>query len=57
LEALLLLGLGYEQKGMFEEAINQFNQAKEIHRDSAEPLELLLVTSAILVRTSCTKEN
>jgi TolB-like protein/Flp pilus assembly protein TadD len=41
LEALLLLGLCYEQKGMFEEAIIQFNKAKDIHRDSAEPLELL----------------
>jgi DNA-binding winged helix-turn-helix (wHTH) protein/tetratricopeptide (TPR) repeat protein len=41
LEALLLLGLCYEQKGMIEEAIIQFNKAKDIHRDSAEPLELL----------------
>jgi tetratricopeptide (TPR) repeat protein len=41
LEALLLLGLSYEQKGMFEEAIIQFNKANDIHRDSAEPLELL----------------
>ena len=41
LEALLLLGLSYEQKGMLEEAILQFNKAKNTYRESTEPLELL----------------
>jgi TolB-like protein/Tfp pilus assembly protein PilF len=40
-EALLWLGLSYEQKGMFEEAIAQFLKAKEVSGESTEPLELL----------------
>ena len=41
LDALLLLGLSYEQKGLIEEAILQFSKAKETNADSTEPLELL----------------
>ena len=41
LDALLLLGLSYEQKGMLQEAINQFSKAKDANTDSTEPLELL----------------
>ena len=41
LEALLWLGLSYEQKGMLEEAITQFRKAKDVNADSPEPLELL----------------
>jgi DNA-binding winged helix-turn-helix (wHTH) protein/TolB-like protein/Flp pilus assembly protein TadD len=41
LEALLLLGLSYEQKGMLEEAIAQFRKAKDLSGDNPEPLELL----------------
>lgn len=41
LEALLWLGLSYEQKGMFEEAIAQFIKAKDASDDSVEPFELL----------------
>lgn len=41
LDALLWLGLSYEQKGMFEEAAAQFFKAKGAHSDSTEPLELL----------------
>jgi TolB-like protein/Flp pilus assembly protein TadD len=41
LDALLWLGLCYEQKGMPEEAIAQFSKAKDAHGDSTEPLELL----------------
>ena len=41
IEALLLLGLSYEQKEMLEEAITQFKRAKELSNDSSEPMELL----------------
>jgi adenylate cyclase len=41
LDALLLLGLSYEQKGMIGESIIQFTRAKEANADSTEPLELL----------------
>ncbi len=41
LEALLWLGLSYEQKGMFEEAIAGFIKAKDANDDSVEPLELI----------------
>ena len=41
LEAMLLLGLSYEQKGMLNEAIAQFCKAKEVDLDNQEPLELL----------------
>jgi tetratricopeptide (TPR) repeat protein len=41
LDALLWLGLSYEQMGMFEEAASQFAKARDAHGDSAEPLELL----------------
>jgi len=41
LDALLLLGLSYEQKGMIDESIIQFTRAKEANADSTEPLELL----------------
>ena len=41
LDALLLLGLSYEQKGMLEEALTQFGKAKEVEIDSTEALELL----------------
>ena len=41
LDALLWLGLSYEQKGMFEEAAAQFFKARDAHGDSTEPLELL----------------
>lgn len=41
LDALLLLGLSYEQKGLIEEAIMQFSKAKEANTGSTEPLELL----------------
>ena len=39
LQALMWLGLGYEQNGMFEEAIAQFIKAKDVNDDSIEPLE------------------
>ena len=41
LEALLLRGLSYEQKGMLDEAIAQFRKAKDLSGDNSEPLELL----------------
>ena len=41
LDALLWLGLSYEQKGMLEEAITQFSKAKDANCDGTEPLELL----------------
>lgn len=41
LDALLLMGLSYEQKGMIDESIIQFTRAKEANADSTEPLELL----------------
>ena len=41
LDALLWLGLSYEQKGMYEEAAAQFSKAKDAHGDSTEPSELL----------------
>ena len=41
LEALLWLGLSYEQKGMFREAIAQYNKAKDANDSSLEALELL----------------
>jgi DNA-binding winged helix-turn-helix (wHTH) protein/tetratricopeptide (TPR) repeat protein len=41
LDALLWLGLCYEQKGMLAEAGAQFLKAKDAHSDSAEPAELL----------------
>ncbi len=40
-EALLWLGLSYEQKGMFKEAIGCFIKAKDANHESMEPLELL----------------
>jgi tetratricopeptide (TPR) repeat protein len=40
-EALLLLGLSYEQQGLLGEAIMQFNKARDTYRNNAEPLELL----------------
>jgi len=46
LEALVLLGLSYEQKGMFAEAIGQFRKAKDANPESTEPLELLAHASA-----------
>lgn len=41
LDALLWLGLCYEQKGLLEEAITQFSKANDANCDSTEPLELL----------------
>lgn len=41
LDALLWLGLSYEQKGMFEAAAAQLLKAEDVHGDSTEPLELL----------------
>lgn len=41
LDALLWLGLSYQQKGMHEEAIQRFLQAQEIHKRNTEPTELL----------------
>jgi TolB-like protein/Flp pilus assembly protein TadD len=41
LEALLWLGLSYQQKGMLEEAVTQFSKARDTNADSTEPLELL----------------
>ncbi|MBC7929494.1 MAG: winged helix-turn-helix domain-containing protein [Rubrivivax sp.] len=41
LDALLWLGLSYQQKGMFEEAAAQFLKAKDAHLDTTEPSELL----------------
>jgi tetratricopeptide (TPR) repeat protein len=41
LDALLWLGLSYEQKGMYDEAAAQFIKAKDAHGDSTEPSELL----------------
>jgi tetratricopeptide (TPR) repeat protein len=41
LDALLLLGLSYEQKGMLEEAMAGFSKAKDANTDATEPLELL----------------
>jgi tetratricopeptide (TPR) repeat protein len=46
LDALLLLGLSYEQKGMLAEAIDQFRKAKDANPESTEPLELLAHLSA-----------
>ncbi len=40
-EAFLLLGLSYQQKGLLQEAIDQFSKAKDANADSTEPLELL----------------
>ena len=50
LEALLWLGLSYEQKGMFQEAITQYNKAKDASDCSLEPLELLGYAFAITGR-------
>ncbi len=47
LDALVLLGLSYEQKGMLADAIDQFRKAKDANPDSTEPLELLAHVSAI----------
>ena len=47
LDALVLLGLSYEQKGMLADAIDQFRKAKDTNADSPEPLELLAHTCAI----------
>lgn len=47
LEALLWLGLCYEQKGLLEEAIAQFSKARDTNSDSTEPLELLAHVFAI----------
>jgi DNA-binding winged helix-turn-helix (wHTH) protein/Tfp pilus assembly protein PilF len=47
LDALVLLGLSYEQKGMLPEAIDQFRKAKDANAESTEPLELLAHTCAI----------
>jgi len=41
LDALLWLGLSYQQRGMYAEAVSQFTRARDAHGDSAEPLELL----------------
>lgn len=41
LDALLWLGLSYQQKKMFEEAAAQFLKAKDAHGDTMEPAELL----------------
>jgi TolB-like protein/Tfp pilus assembly protein PilF len=41
LDALVLLGLSYEQKGMFAEAIDQFKKARDANPDNTEPLELM----------------
>jgi TolB-like protein/Tfp pilus assembly protein PilF len=46
LDALVLLGLSYEQKGMLGEAIDQFRKAKDANPESTEPLELLAHASA-----------
>jgi TolB-like protein/Flp pilus assembly protein TadD len=40
-EALLWLGLSYEEQGMFEKSIAQFLAAKDANDDSTEPSELL----------------
>jgi DNA-binding winged helix-turn-helix (wHTH) protein/Tfp pilus assembly protein PilF len=47
LDALVLLGLSYEQKGMLADAIDQFRKAKDANAESTEPLELLAHTCAI----------
>jgi DNA-binding winged helix-turn-helix (wHTH) protein/tetratricopeptide (TPR) repeat protein len=47
LDALVLLGLSYEQKGMLPDAIDQFRKAKDANAESTEPLELLAHTCAI----------
>ena len=47
LDALVLLGLCYEQKGMLADAIDQFRKAKDANAESTEPLELLAHTCAI----------
>jgi TolB-like protein/Tfp pilus assembly protein PilF len=47
LEALLWLGLSYEEKGMLKEAISQFRKASDANADSTEPLELLGYVLAI----------
>ncbi len=41
LDALLWLGLSYQQKGMFDEAVAQFLTARDAHGDTTEPSELL----------------
>lgn len=40
-DGLLWLGLSYQQKGMFEEAVAQLLKAKDADGESAEPSELL----------------
>lgn len=45
-DALILLGLSYEQKGMVAEAIDQFRKAKDANPENPEPLELLAHASA-----------
>jgi TolB-like protein/Flp pilus assembly protein TadD len=46
-EAMLWIGLSYEQKGMFDTAIKHFITAKNSNTDSLEPLELLGYAVAI----------
>jgi tetratricopeptide (TPR) repeat protein len=41
LDALLWQGLSYQQKGMHDKAIARFQKAKEAHKKSTEPSELL----------------
>ncbi|HJZ82110.1 MAG TPA: winged helix-turn-helix domain-containing protein [Pyrinomonadaceae bacterium] len=41
LDASVWLGLSYEQKGMYQEAIAEFRRAADTNAQSAEPLELL----------------
>ena len=47
LDALLWLGLSYQQKGMLEEAITQFSKARDANADRTEPLELLAHVFAV----------
>jgi DNA-binding winged helix-turn-helix (wHTH) protein/tetratricopeptide (TPR) repeat protein len=48
--ARLSLGLSYEQKGSYKEAIQEFQKAADFHSESAEPLELLGHTYAVMGR-------